>query len=272
MADDHQTLLTSKQEAEAFALHDASDPAADAARHIHVRKGGFRCATEKRGQDTPNGASLYELVVNASEGFIPLWAKGVVLRWKFADGTLKQFQNPAAAEQAIERLLGEAVVEWGAAAPIAFRKTSDVWDFEIVVKGADDCDPNGCVLASAFFPDAGRHRLSLYPILFRQSRAEQIETLAHEIGHIFGLRHFFALKLEQGFPAEIFGEHAKFTIMNYGDESILTDTDRSDLANLYRLAWSGQLAAINGTPIRLVRPYHDLPATDGAFAIAAARA
>ena len=56
-------------------------------------------------------------------------------------------------------------------------------DREIVVKGVDDCSPNGCVPASAFFPDAGRHELLIYPKMFAQIHKEQVDTLIHEIGH-----------------------------------------------------------------------------------------
>ena len=44
--------------------------------------------------------------------------------------------------------------------------------------------------------------------------------------------------------------------MNYGWRSVLTETDRSDLNRLYESVWSGELTNVNGTPIRLVQPYH----------------
>jgi hypothetical protein len=39
----------------------------------------------------------------------------------------------------------------------------------------------------------------------------------------------------------------------------------------HALAWSGKLTQINGTSIKFVKPYHELPATEGAFAMAAGR-
>jgi hypothetical protein len=56
--------------------------------------------------------------------------------------------------------------------------------------------------------------------------------------------------------------------MNYGAKSVLTEADLRDLTELYRLAWSGQLPQINGTPVRLVRPYSALadPCAPGALA------
>jgi adenylylsulfate kinase-like enzyme len=42
--------------------------------------------------------------------------------------------------------------------------------------------------------------------------------------------------------------------MNYGEPSVVTDADRRDLKELYRLARSRMLRAINGTEVVLVRP------------------
>jgi hypothetical protein len=223
---------------------------------VHVIREGVRCDTEKRGHPTSRGLSPLEIVVDASEGFIPLWAKGTTLRWRFQEASMQSFENPDAAKASIEKLLGEALLAWGDAVPIKFAKRDDAWDFEIEVKEADDCNVSGCVLASAFFPDAGRHKLFVYPRMFTQDQQEQIETLAHEIGHVFGLRHFFAQVSETAFPSEIFGTHNKFSIMNYGNDSKLSPEDRADLKKLYETAWAGQLTKINGTPIKFVKPFH----------------
>ena len=259
------TQLRQQAEAPTDALEQLADPfelnADDQAGRteesaVHVIREGIRCDTERKGSETPGGGSLLEIVLDASEGFIPLWAKDTVLRWRFRERSLRRFRNPLAAKAAIEQMLGEAIAAWGSAAPVKFKQSDSAWDFEIVMQPADDCDAGGCVLASAFFPDAGRHQLLIYPKMFTQTRAEQVETLVHEIGHVFGLRHFFALVRETAWPAEVFGKHEPFSIMNYGAASMLTAADRSDLARLYQLAWSGQLTQINGTPIRFVRPFH----------------
>jgi Matrixin len=225
---------------------------------VHVYgKNHFVCDTDPRGHATPKGRSPLEIVVNASEGFIPLWAKGMMLRWRFRERSLRSFTNPEAAKIEIRRVLGEAIMAWSDAVPVKFTENDDAWDFEIVVRAADDCDMNGCVLASAFFPDGGRHEFVVYPKMFSQSGKEQVDTFIHEIGHVFGLRHFFA-NLETGFPSEVFGTHRPFTIMNYGSESELTPEDKSDLKRLYQVAWNGELTQINGTPIRFVKPYHTI--------------
>lgn len=238
----------------------------EAEQQTHILRPGVVCDTEPRGHALPRGRSPLEIVVDASEGFIPLWARNSTLRWRFRERSMTYFANPTAAKRELRKLLGEAILAWGSAAPVKFTEDVDVYDFEIVMRKSPNCDAAGCTLASAFFPDAGRHRMQLYPTLFEQSREEQLETLIHEIGHVFGLRHFFADISEQEWPVEIFGSHNKFSIMNYGNLSRLTDEDKSDLRRLYQLAWTGKLTNINGTPIRFVKPFHTMsPSADRGF-------
>ncbi len=232
---------------------------------VHIYGRGFRCDTDSRGHALPRGLSTFEIVLDASEGFIPLWAKDTTLRWRFREHSLNFFDRPAAAKTAIRKLLADSILAWGDAVPVKFAERTDNWDFEIVMRQGDDCDNTGCTLASAFFPDSGRHKLVLYPQMFSLSREEQVETLIHEIGHAFGLRHFFANISETEEASVIFGTHKPFSIMNYGNKSHLTDADRADLRRLYQKVWSGQLTKINGTPIRLVRPFHTLSSVSGSM-------
>ena len=214
------------------------------------------CRTDSIGYATPEDKSEQELRVDSHLGFIPLWAPETTLRWRFQEQSLAMFRNPEAAKAALRALLGEALSGWGDAAPVKFSEQRDLWDFEVVVRANVDCDASGCVLASAFFPDPGRHELVLYPTLFETPRIEQIETLQHEFGHIFGLRHWFANVREQSWPSALFGNNDKFTIMNYGADSTLTKDDLKDLQALYAGVWSGVIGEINGTKVQMMRPYH----------------
>jgi len=244
-----------------FQLRQAEEAGRERGPQIHVYGRGAVCNTDKRGHATPRGRSPLEIVVDASEGFIPLWAKDVTLRWRFQERSMSVFADQKAASAEIRKLLGEALLAWGDAAPVKFAEREDVWDFEIVTKRSDDCDINGCVLASAFFPDAGRHELVIYPKMFAQITQEQVDTLIHEVGHVFGLRHFFAQVSEAAWPSELFGAHKPFSIMNYGAQSELTDDDKADLKRLYQTAWNGELTQINGTPIRFVKPFSTIGAS-----------
>jgi len=248
-----------------FQPRDPEEAAREVEPQLHVYGPGAICATEKRGYARPGNRSPQELVVDAPEGFIPLWAKDMTLRWRFQERSMRFFEDPEAAKTAIKGLLGEALLDWGPdVIPVKFsQRNDDACDFEIVVRKLDDCDINGCTLARAFFPDQGRHRLELYPEMFTLSRKEQVDTLCHELGHVFGLRHFFAQihPDEVPFPSEVFGKHRPFTIMNYGSQSELTDDDRADLKGLYQEAWSRLLPEINGTPIRFVKPFSTIGAS-----------
>ncbi len=239
-----------------FAQKTKAELVKDKASGIHKYGDSFICATDATGHATPGGRSPLEIVVDASEGFIPLWEQHQVLRWTFDEVSLSYYKNPEGIKTYIRSLFGEALMNWGAAVPIRFSENSDNSDFQIDVRSSDNCNNVGCVLASAFFPDAGRHQLVMYPKMFEQDRQEQLETLIHELGHVFGLRHFFAKISEEAWPSEIFGEHEPFSIMNYGSKSVLTDADRDDLESLYHQVWCGDLIDINGTPIHLVTPFH----------------
>jgi hypothetical protein len=253
-----------------FAMATPAAAASAAEPRVHKMGPGIVCKTDTKGLPRPSNRSPAEIVVDASKGFIPLWAKDVTLRWRFQEQSMAVFQNPDAAKEGIKKLFGDALVAWGNAVPVKFTQRDDAWDFEIVMQASDDCDPNGCVLASAYFPDGGRHELVLYPKLFTQSPQEQMETLCHEIGHIFGLRHFFANVSETAWRSEIFGTHVPFSIMNYGVNSVLTENDRTDLQRLYALVWSGQLTKINGTPIKMVQPFSATAGNQFVMAYAAA--
>lgn len=236
-----------------FDLKTTSFLPAEEYRHIYNKK--VICVTDSQGYAQPDNMDLHKIRVDATDGFIPLWDTGVSLNWRFSKSFDTYFKNPQAAKEGVRKLFGEAILSWQDACPIKFREVKDAWDFEITMHG-EDCDNSGCVLASAFFPGAGQNTFYIYPTMFGQSYQEQIETIIHEMAHIFGLRHFFANISETTWKSELFGTDTPFSIMNYGEKSKLTDIDIEDLKHLYQLVWSNQLLEINGTPIKKFVSYH----------------
>ncbi|MGC3939520.1 reprolysin-like metallopeptidase [Roseobacter sp. EG26] len=235
------------------------DAAAEQENSHHIYHKNSVCETDSLGHPNPLiPRTPTEIVVDATDGFIPLWKQNVVLRWRFQDRSMSVFRDVEAAKSYIREIFAEGILLWGDAVPVKFKEVGvgDVWDFETVFSAERKCiAPGRCTLASAFFPDGGRHELRLYPNLFEQTRQEQIETMAHELGHIFGLRHFFANITETKWRSEIFGDHEPFSIMNYGEDSFMTENDKSDLKRLYELLWGNSLTEINGTPVRQVAPF-----------------
>lgn len=221
---------------------------------LHIYNKHVICITDSKGYSQPDNKNPMELRLDATNGIIPMWHQNVTLNWRFSKSFGSYFKKPEEAKQGIRNLLAKAITAWQDSCPVKFHEDNDVWDFEIAMH-QEDCDSSGCVLASAFFPGPGQNTFYIYPTMFQQDEKEQIETLEHEIGHVFGLRHFFA-NLETGYPSVLFGTDNALSIMNYGPKSTLTAIDIQDLKTLYTLVWSGQLTEINGTKIELFKPYH----------------
>jgi hypothetical protein len=221
----------------------------------HVYNKHVICVTDAKGYAQPDNNDIARIRVDATDGFIPLWDKNVSLNWRFNKSFGSQFKDPEAAKANIRTLFGEAIVAWKDACPIKFHEVKDAWDFEITMH-REDCDNSGCVLASSFFPGAGQNTFFIYPTMLQQTHKEQIETIEHEMGHIFGLRHFFANISEKKWKSELFGTNSAFSIMNYGDKSKLTPKDVIDLKHLYQLVWSGELTEINHTKIKKFVSFH----------------
>src|SRR6266852_1886701 len=53
--------------------------------YLHVYGHRVICETDARGYATPDNKSATEIVVDASGGFIPLWAEDTTLRWRFQE-------------------------------------------------------------------------------------------------------------------------------------------------------------------------------------------
>lgn len=243
--------------ADAFALNTSSFLPADKYLHQYrnSKKSTVLCVTDSRGYEEPDNKSPLEIRVDSSAGFIPLWERDVILNWRFNKSFGSFFKNPDAAKDGIRKLFGQAILNWGAACPVKFHEDNDAWDFEIAMH-EENCNASGCVLASAFFPGPGQNIFYIYPTMFQQPAQEQLETIEHEMGHVFGLRHFFANISETKWKSELFGTDTPFSIMNYGDKSKLMPADINDLQRLYALVWSRELTEINGTKIKTFVSYH----------------
>ncbi len=232
----------------------------DAAFEVREAESGhrIRCGTEQRGYSTPNNSDSDDLRIDTPEGFASLWAEGTTLRWRFSPQAMLRFRYPQDEMEKIRVAMKRGLALWGDACPVRFTEARSNCDFEVAPAFMDDCDPTGCVLASAFFPNGGQNTLRIFPRMWGLPEEEQAETMAHEFGHIFGLRHWFAHIREQYRDQVPFGSNSPFTIMNYGRFGEMTDADRDDLRLLYREAWRGNLTEINGTPIRFVKPYSSI--------------
>src|SRR5262249_10367695 len=114
----HKPEKADAQRADTFQLRAGAKPTREAESQVHVLGPGIGCDTDRRGYATPRGRSPLEIVVDASEGFIPLWAKNMTLRWRFRERSMNHFANPAAAKNEMRKLFADALLAWGIAAPV----------------------------------------------------------------------------------------------------------------------------------------------------------
>ena len=139
----------------------------------------------------------------------------------------------------------EAAGEWNAIDfGLTFEQTSDRKAANFLVKYIKPTDPKlQRVLASAFFPNNVEDVLVYDFTLVSQTwRPRLRNTFLHEIGHIIGLRHEFAIKPdrfgngpETEFPAKLFGSENPNSVMSYEDVNEIQDTDREDVVKFYKL-------------------------------------
>ena len=151
---------------------------------------GPRCITESR-VAVPMGIQP-EIVVDLDRGKIPLWARNTTLNWRIDEASFERYGDSESMKRKVSLLFRDAGDAWGAAAPVTFQESCKAWDFDISIRKRKDCGDDGCTLASAFFPAPERRRVLLYPSMFEYDRSEQLSTMVHELGLVFGLCHFFA--------------------------------------------------------------------------------
>ncbi|KAE9364141.1 hypothetical protein N431DRAFT_563537 [Stipitochalara longipes BDJ] len=108
-------------------------------------------------------------------------------------------------------------------------------------------------LASAFFPNRVTDVLVYDTTLVEPKwRAILKNSFLHEIGHIIGLRHEFAIKQDRfGYgpeqtPATQFGSENPNSVMSYEDINNIQETDKHDVKEFYKLANNSK---INGVKI-----------------------
>ncbi len=96
--------------ADPFKRRDPTDTIAAEEQYAHVYGKRVICETDTRGFPTPGNMSPAEIVVDAGDGFVPLWAKDTVLRWRFQEQSLSIFEDPTAAKASLTNLLGESIL------------------------------------------------------------------------------------------------------------------------------------------------------------------
>jgi hypothetical protein len=114
------------------------------------------------------------------------------------------------------------------------------------------------VLAQAFFPHEVDQDVIVYSYAFEgQNKSILKEIFLHEIGHIFGLRHEFAIEGDndgheaEGEGAKLFMEKNEYSVMSYKFPPRLQDSDRTQTVEFYKLPLGYML---DGSPVTDYQP------------------
>ncbi|UKZ64737.1 uncharacterized protein TrAtP1_005948 [Trichoderma atroviride] len=167
-------------------------------------------------------------VGSKDKGFAARWKKGSVLKYIIRTET---FQNPRQAGL-VAREATKAIAMWQNIG-VRFEKVGRDEKATFAIKfcpQSDNCRRD--VYARAFFPNDSPDELSVYELALERSNVCFLANiLAHEFGHILGLRHEFAVE-----TSFLWGKENARSVMNYfSDLSQLQvgPQDREELATFY---------------------------------------
>lgn len=164
-------------------------------------------------------------------GSVDIWENNSTINWTALSDT---FPNQSWYADALCRLL-DATQDWMNVLPnVKFQYVSKAEDAAFALRYGGE---GGSTIARAFFPNAeDLNALLVYDIAFTPERLPRLRnTLQHEVGHILGLRHEFALEGETSSPVVLFGERNSLSIMSYDANRSIQDSDKFAVRTLYNL-------------------------------------
>jgi Dual-action HEIGH metallo-peptidase len=174
---------------------------------------------------------------------VPRLQAPLLLEWFLCAETFPSPDIAATAGQALE----QAAQEWNAVTfgvTVSQTKAKAEAHFNLVYE-KNPADRARCH-AVAFFPCEPDVDLVVYEYGIKEAIRTPLQNVfQHELGHIFGLRHEFAIARE-GDGAKQFMEENELSVMAYNPVPVIQESDKEGICAFYKLK-NG--ADIDGSPI-----------------------
>lgn len=179
---------------------------------------------------------------------VPRWRRGMVLKYVICE---ESFRDKTAVTLCRTNL--QAAIAKYAAITVRFEEVSRNSPAHFRVVYMDQpLEGSSTTLARAFLPNneaAEQRTLHVYGLAFGDKYIQtQISILAHEVGHILGLRHEFASWKEAEWSVT-YGRPNNHSIMNYPPVHV-TEQDIRELQSFYL----DTMTALYGRPVRIYAP------------------
>ena len=198
------------------------EEAGPAALAAAAHAGNYICATQR---------TLSSIIIGMGNT-IPRWRRGQIVNW----AALKVgYPTPAHASYATYKL-AQAANEWNSHnLGVTFKWVTNLDEAAFVLEYGGN---KGNVLAESFFPNNDPlSSLFVYTGAFtEESRPILKNIFLHELGHVMGLRHEFALTEEESWAAVRFGTPNPRSVMSYAFPPTIQQSDIDDTRAFYNFA------------------------------------
>lgn len=193
----------------------------------------YHCVTQRRVEDNANGYTKARVGYDEYSNVAGRWKYGSVLRYNIDKDS---FKNQDLADFT-EKEMVKAISMWRNVG-VEFEQAGS--DQEVTFQIQYRCHWNRAVYAESFFPGTEHGILYVYGEALDESNiAHLAKILAHEIGHILGLRHEFAGVMESGLPSMLWGKPSPKSVMGYygaaANWSGVQEQDIQELKDFYEL-------------------------------------
>jgi hypothetical protein len=203
----------------------------------------YSCITQDVDNDSPLWAQI------GFRDHVPRWQRGLVLAYVICAET---FPTPDDAVFATSQLTNAIAMWKGVGVTFKQVKRDDPANFRVVYRDLPQSGRRD-VLALAFVPNNGvpeNRTLFIYALAFGKDHVNhQANFLAHEIGHVLGLRHEFSLETETASWSATWMSRSPNSVMKYYSDPSMWCVQQQDLDELQAF-YDDPMTEYHNMPVR----------------------